>query len=112
MEWRAVFKHARISPRKARLVADIVRGMNVGEALGLLQFTPQKGAGILKKVINSATANATRSKGVDEDALFISRICIDDGPTLKRWSPRAMGRATRIRKRTSHILVAVEQEME
>jgi len=110
MEWQSALRHVRIAPRKARLVADLVRGMKVGQAVATLEFTPKKAAGIIKKVLHSATANAMQSRGVDEDRLFISRITVDDGPTLKRWSPRAMGRATRIRKRTSHIFVAIEEE--
>jgi large subunit ribosomal protein L22 len=110
MEWIATLRHARIAPRKARLVADVVRGKQVDEALGLLRFTPKKAAGILRKLIQSALDNASKAAGVDEDKLYISRITVDDGPTAKRWTPRAMGRATRIRKRTSHIHVALEEE--
>jgi large subunit ribosomal protein L22 len=84
--------------------------MKVDSALDLLRFTPKKGAKIIRKVVQSALDNASRSAGVDEDRLYISRITVDEGPTLKRWSPRAMGRATRIRKRTSHICVAVTEE--
>ena len=110
MDWEANLRHSRISPRKARLVADLVRGMKVDSALDLLRFTPKKGAKIIRKVVQSALDNASRSAGVDEDRLYISRITVDEGPTLKRWTPRAMGRATRIRKRTSHICVAVTEE--
>ncbi|MEW6111496.1 MAG: 50S ribosomal protein L22 [Thermodesulfobacteriota bacterium] len=110
MDWEANLRHSRISARKARLVADLVRGMKVDSALDLLRFTPKKGAKIIRKVVQSALDNASRSAGVDEDRLYISRITVDEGPTLKRWSPRAMGRATRIRKRTSHICVAVTEE--
>jgi large subunit ribosomal protein L22 len=109
MEWDATLKHAHISPRKARLVADLVRGMYVGQAMGLLDFTPNKAAGLIKKVLNSALHSAKQASGVDEDRLFVSQITIDEGPTAKRWSPRAMGRATRIRKRTSHINVVLEE---
>jgi len=109
MEFEANLRHARISPRKARLVADLVRGKHVGEALALLAFTPKKGATIIKKVVESALANATQASGIDEDRLFVSRITVDEGPTAKRWTPRAMGRATKIRKRTSHISVGVEE---
>ena len=110
MEWEATLKYARIAPRKARLVADIVRGMNADAAVSLLQFTPQKAAGIIRKLLQSAVDSASRASGVDEDRLYISRIAVDEGPTAKRWRPRAMGRATRIRKRTSHILVALKEE--
>ncbi len=109
MGWVCTLKHARISARKARLVADLVRGMPVSNALSLLQFTPKKAAGMIRKVVQSALGNATQSRGVDEDKLFISRITVDEGPTAKRWTPRAMGRATRIRKRSSHIVVAVKE---
>lgn len=110
MEWQATLRYARISPRKVRLVADLVREMNAGEAVGLLTHTNKKAAGIIKKVIESAIANASQSHGVDEDALIIGRIQVDEGPIIKRWRPRAMGRATRIRKRTSHIQVALLEE--
>jgi large subunit ribosomal protein L22 len=110
MDWEANLRHSRISARKARLVADLVRGTKVDSALDLLRFTPKKGAKVIRKVVQSALDNASRSAGVDEDRLYISRITVDEGPTLKRWSPRAMGRATRIRKRTSHICVAVTEE--
>jgi large subunit ribosomal protein L22 len=109
MEWSAVMRHVRISPRKARLVADIVRDKQVGHALALLQFTKKRGAGIVRKVIQSAVANASQSSGVDADRLHIGSIQVDEGPTLKRWLPRAMGRATRVRKRTSHIAVALHE---
>jgi large subunit ribosomal protein L22 len=110
MQWTSTLKHARISARKARLVADAVRGMPVAAALASLRFTPKKAAGLIWKVVQSALHNATQSKGVDEDKLVIAAITVDEGPTAKRWSPRAMGRATRIRKRTSHIHVAVEEQ--
>lgn len=109
MHWEATLKHARISARKARLVADLVRGMPVDSALNVLKFTPKKAAGLIRKVVQSAMDNASQSSGVDEDKLYITEITIDEGPTAKRWMPRAMGRATRIRKRSSHIRVAVEE---
>ncbi len=110
MEWEATLRYAHISARKARLVADLVRGLPVSTAMSALQFTPKKAAGIIRKTLQSALDNASRSSGVDEDRLVVSRIMVDEGPTAKRWSPRAMGRATRIRKRTSHIFVAVEEQ--
>ena len=110
MEWVSTLRHARISPRKARLVADVIRGVPVDEALARLQFTPKKAAGIIKKVVQSALDSASQSAGVDEDRLFVSTIRVDEGPIAKRWRPRAMGRATRIRKRTSHIFVALEED--
>ncbi|MCP4683761.1 MAG: 50S ribosomal protein L22 [Desulfobacterales bacterium] len=105
MEIKAAAKFIRISPRKIRLIMDQVRGRKVEEALNSLSFAPQKGARILKKLINSAVANAGQSSDVDIDSLYIKRVYADEGPTLKRWRPRAQGRATRIRKKTSHLTV-------
>ncbi len=110
MEARAVGKYIRISPQKARLVADVVRGMDVGKAITALRFMPKKGAGILRGVIESAVANATQDDQVDVDSLYIKKIFIDGGPSLKRIRPRAMGRATGIIKRTSHITVVLDEE--
>jgi large subunit ribosomal protein L22 len=110
MEIRAAAKFVRISPRKVRLIMDQVRGKRVGDALNLLSFAPQKGARILKKLIDSAVANAGQYSGVDVDSLYILRIYADEGPTLKRWRPRALGRATRIRKRTSHLTVVLDEK--
>jgi large subunit ribosomal protein L22 len=89
---------------------DQVRGKKVDEALSMLSFAPQKGAPILKKLINSAIANAEQNSGVDVDALFVKRVYADEGPTLKRFRPRAQGRATRIRKRSSHLTVVLDEE--
>ncbi len=108
MEWVSNLRFVHISPRRARLVADLVRGKKVGHAMALLQFTPKKGATLIRKVLQSAIANATRSHGVDEDKLYVSKITVDGGPIMKRWIPRAMGRASRVRKRTSHIHIALE----
>ncbi len=110
MEVRAVAKYVRISPRKIRLVMDQVRGKRVEEALNMLSFAPQKGARVLKKLIDSAVANAEQNSGLDVDTLFIKRIYADEGPTLKRFRPRALGRATRIRKRTSHLTVILDEK--
>jgi len=110
METRAVAKFVRISPRKIRLVMDQVRGKQVGEALNMLSFAPQRGARILKKLVNSAIANAEQNTGVDVDSLYIIRVYADEGPTLKRWRPRAQGRATSIRKRTSHLTVVLNEK--
>ncbi|MFZ7110442.1 MAG: 50S ribosomal protein L22 [Desulfatiglandales bacterium] len=107
MEARAVAKYVRISARKARIIMDEVRGKRVDEAINMLSFSPQKGAFILKKLIHSAVANAEANDNVDVDTLYIKRIFADEGPTLKRFRPRAMGRASRIRKRTSHLTVVV-----
>jgi len=110
METRAVAKYVRISPRKIRLVMNQVRGKQVGEALNMLSFTPKRGARILKKLVNSAIANAEQNTGVDVDSLYIVRVYADEGPTLKRWRPRAQGRATPIRKRTSHLTVVLNEK--
>ena len=109
METRAVGKYIRISPQKARLVADVVRGMDVDQAITTLRFMPKKAAAILRQVIESAVANATQDDQVDVDNLFIKKIFIDGGPSLKRIRPRAMGRATGIIKRTSHITVILDE---
>ena len=110
METRAVAKFVRISPRKIRLVMDQVRGRQVGEALNMLSFAPQRGARILKKLVNSAIANAEQNTNVDVDSLYIMRVYADEGPTLKRWRPRAQGRSTSIRKRTSHLTVVLNEK--
>ncbi|MFH1930650.1 MAG: 50S ribosomal protein L22 [Pseudomonadota bacterium] len=110
METRAMAKFVRISPRKIRLVMDQVRGKQVGEALNMLSFAPQRGARILKKLVNSAIANVEQNTGVDVDSLYIMRVYADEGPTLKRWRPRAQGRATPIRKRTSHLTVVLNEK--
>ncbi len=109
METKAVAKYIRISPQKARLVADVVRGMGVDSAITTLKFMPKKSARILRKVIESAVANAIQTEKVDADTLYVKSILIDGGPMLKRFRPRAMGRATRILKRTSHITVVVDE---
>jgi len=109
METRAAAKYVRISPRKIRLIMDQIRGKKVEEALNLLSFAPQKGAFILRKLISSALANAENNASVDVDTLYIKRMYADEGPTLKRFRPRAMGRATRIRKRTSHLTVILDE---
>ncbi len=109
MEARAVGKHIRISPQKARLVADVVRGMDVDKAITTLRFMPKKGAGIIRKVIESAVANATQDDQIDVDNLYVKTIFIDGGPSLKRIRPRAMGRATGIIKRSSHITVVLDE---
>lgn len=109
MEARAVGKYIRISPQKARLVADVVRGMDVDQAITTLRFMPKKAAALLRKVVESAVANATQEDQVDVDNLYIKSIYIDGGPSLKRIRPRAMGRATGIIKRSSHITVILDE---
>lgn len=102
---RAVAKYLRIAPRKARLVADEVRGKGYAEAVSALRFTNKRAAGIIGDVINSAASNAENNHDMDAEDLFIREIRVDEGPTIKRYRARAMGRATMIRKRTSHITV-------
>lgn len=110
MESRAMLKYVRIAPRKARFVADLIRGKDVSQALDLLQFTEKRSAPIIANLIKSAVANATQQdSGVDVDRLYVKTVTVDQGPTLRRWLPRAMGRATRINKKTSHILVVLDQ---
>ncbi|AOU98700.1 50S ribosomal protein L22 [Acidihalobacter yilgarnensis] len=107
MEVAAKLKFARISPQKARLVADQVRGMPVEKALQLLTFSQKKASDMIRKVLESAVANAEHNEGADVDELKVSRVFIDEGPTLKRMHARAKGRGNRILKRTSHITVTV-----
>ena len=107
MEVSARLKGARLSAQKARLVADQIRGKGVEEALDLLAFSPKKGAEIIKKVLNSAIANAEHNEGADVDELTVSSIFVDEGMTMKRLRPRAKGRADRILKRSCHITVKV-----
>ncbi len=110
MEIKAVARFVRVSPQKVRLVMAQVRGEKVEVALGLLAFAPQKGAKILKKLVNSAVANAQENTDMDVDNLYISKIFADEGPTQKRWRPRALGRATKILKRTSHLTVILDEK--
>ncbi|GAB3674655.1 50S ribosomal protein L22 [Salinisphaera aquimarina] len=107
MESFAKLRFARISPQKARLVADEVRGMPVERALETLQFSTKKAAHIVRKLLESAVANAEHNEGADIDELKVSVIMIDEGPTMKRMKPRARGRADRIFKRTSHLMIRV-----
>jgi large subunit ribosomal protein L22 len=105
-------RFARIAPRKARAVADLVRGKDAGAALQMLEFVRKSAAPVVKKVIESALANARQQKpDADVDALFVSKITVDKGPNrqMRRWRPRAMGRATRITKGVSHILVELDE---
>jgi large subunit ribosomal protein L22 len=102
---RAVAKYVRVAPRKARLVADEVRGKGYPEAVSALQFTNKRAASLVGDVLNSAAANAENNFDMDPEELFVREIRVDEGPTIKRYRARAMGRATMIRKRTSHITV-------
>ena len=109
MEVKAKVSYARIAPRKIRLVADLVRGKDVNEAVQILSFTNKRSAPVLKKLIQSAVANADQKKTIDIDTLYIKHITVDQGPTLKRYMPRAMGRASEIRKKTSHINLVLDE---
>ena len=107
MEAKAILRGVRISPQKARLVADQVRGLPVGRATNLLAFSDKKAAALVKKVLLSAVANAENNLGADVDELKVASIMVDEGPRLKRMMPRAKGRGSRILKRTSHITIVV-----
>jgi len=112
MESKAIAKFQRVSPRKTRLVAKNVQGMGVEEAMNLLRFTPNKPAGVLFGVLKSALANASQLGGVDVDAMVVKEIVVNEGPTWKRFMPRAQGRATKIHTRTSHITVILAEGQE
>ncbi|MCA1805849.1 MAG: 50S ribosomal protein L22 [Xanthomonadaceae bacterium] len=109
MEVSAKLSHARISPQKVRLVADLVRGMPVERALETLTFSNKKAAQIMRKVLESAIANAEHNAGADVDELKIAKVFVNEGPVLKRFEARAKGRGNRILKRTSHITVTVDE---
>ncbi len=109
MEVKARAKFIRTSPRKARMVTELVNGKGVEEALNILAFTKRAPAKIVAKLLKSAVANADQMKNIDVDTLFIKQITVDQGPTMKRYRPRAMGRATMIRRRMSHITVVLEE---
>ena len=109
MEATAIARFIRISPRKARLVAENIKGKPVEDAMNILTFTPKKAAKVLSKVLHSAIANAEQTPGTNIDTLFVKKVTIDEGPSWKRIMPRAMGRAYRIKKRTSHITVVVDE---
>lgn len=110
MQVQAKLRHYRMAPRKARLVTDMIKGMDVERAINTLQVTPKKCAPVIRKLVESAVANADQRGDMDVDALYISRVFVDEGPTTRRFQPRAMGRATRINKRSSHITVVLDDE--
>lgn len=109
MEAKAIARYQRVSPRKTRLVASNVQGLGVEEALNILRFTHNKPAGILYQVVHSALANADQMGEVDVDNLVVKEVMVNEGPAWKRFMPRAQGRATKIRKRTSHITVILAE---
>ena len=108
MEARAQARYVRVTPMKARRVVDLIRGMAAADAQAVLRFAPQAASEPVGKVLDSAIANATNNHNLDPQSLFVSEAYVDEGPTMKRFRPRAQGRAYRIRKRTSHITVVVE----
>lgn len=108
MAWQATHRYARISPRKVKLMADMIRGRNVQDALNVLKFMPNRAAGMVSKVLTSAIANADEAEA-SVDRLVVSEARVDGGPTIKRFRPKDRGRAHSILKRTSHIVVGVEQ---
>ncbi|MBK5092245.1 MAG: 50S ribosomal protein L22 [Actinobacteria bacterium] len=111
METRATARYVRVSPRKARLVTDLINGKDLTEARQILDYSPRAAARVVGKVLSSATANAENNNKLSPESLFVTRAYADEGPTLKRFRPRALGRATRINKRTSHITVVLEEKV-
>ncbi|MDE3840603.1 50S ribosomal protein L22 [Bacillus methanolicus] len=112
MQAKAVARTVRIAPRKARLVVDLIRGKQVGEAVAILKHTPKAASPIVEKVLKSAVANAEHNYEMDVNNLVISQAYVNEGPTLKRFRPRAMGRASQINKRTSHITIVLSEKKE
>ena len=109
-EARATLKYARISSRKVKIVADLIRGKKVDEALAIIKFTPKASSEILEKLLKSAIANAENNHGMNRGNLIVSEIYANQGPTLKRIRPAAKGSAVRIRKRTSHVTIVIKEE--
>ena len=109
MEAKAVAEYIRIAPRKIRVVMDLIRGKNIGEAFAILKYTPKVGADVIEKVLKSAVANAEHNNDMNVDNLFISAAYVDQGPTLKRIHPRSRGQAFKILKRSSHVTVVVKE---
>jgi large subunit ribosomal protein L22 len=109
MEARAQARYVRVAPRKARRVVDVIRGMPADQAAAVLRFAPQAAAEPVRKVLESAMANAENKDGTAAESLYVAQAYVDEGPTIKRFRPRAQGRAYRINKRTSHITVVVEE---
>ena len=109
MEARAVLRYARISPRKVKIVIDLIRNKSVAEAIGIINSTPKAASEYLIKLLNSAIANATNNHNMDAEKLYVAEVYANPGPILKRIMPRAQGRAFRIRKRTSHITIVLKE---
>ncbi|MGI6643052.1 MAG: 50S ribosomal protein L22 [Bacillota bacterium] len=112
MEAKAIVKYVRISPSKVRIVADLVRGKPIREALAILKHTPKRASRVIEKAINSAASNAENNLEMDKDALLVSEIYVDKGPTMKRYHPRQRGQAFSILKRSSHVTVVVREREE
>ncbi|CAM3088155.1 50S ribosomal protein L22 [Paenibacillus sediminis] len=110
MEAKAHARFVRIAPRKAQLVVDLIRGKKVGEAIAILRHTPKAASPIVEKLLNSAIANAEHNNSLDVNKLVVTQAYVNQGPTMKRFRPRAMGRASRINKRTSHITLVVSEK--
>lgn len=109
MEAKAIARHIRIAPRKVRIVVDLIRGKNVGEAFSILKFTPKVASPVVDKVLRSAIANAEHNFDMNVDKLYISEVFVDQGPTMKRIHPRSRGQAFKILKRSSHVTVVVKE---
>jgi len=109
MEAKAIARHIRIAPRKIRIVIDLIRGKNIGDAYAILKFTPKIGSEILLKVLESAVANAEHNCDMNSDKLYVAAAYVDQGPTLKRIHPRSRGQAFKILKRSSHVTVVVQE---
>jgi ribosomal protein L22 len=109
---RASSRYVRVAPRKARLIADQIRGLHIEQARALLEFSPRGAAEDIRKLIESAAANAENNHDLIADEMKVAEITVDEGPTLRRFQPRALGRASRINKRTSHIAVALSPDEE
>jgi large subunit ribosomal protein L22 len=109
VESKAIARYVRISPRKMQIVADLVRGKDVEEALAILKYTPKRGAPVMEKLLNSAIANAENNYEMNRDALYVAQVYANQGPTMKRFRPRAQGRAFTIRKRTSHVGIVLKE---
>jgi len=112
MQAKAVLRTVRIAPRKVRLVVDLIRGKQVGEAIAILRHTPKTASPVVEKLLKSAIANAEHNYDMDVNNLYIEKVFVDEGPTLKRFRPRAQGRASAINKRTSHITLVVSEKKE
>ncbi|MFD0872480.1 50S ribosomal protein L22 [Chlamydia abortus] len=110
MQATASARYIRIAPRKVQLVIDLIRGKNVGEAIAILRHTPKAASPVVEKILNAAIANAEHNHSLDPEKLYIAQAYVNQGPIMKRFRPRAMGRASRINKRTSHITLVVSEK--